>query len=153
MVIAVDFDGTLVEHAYPKIGKPVPFAIETLKYLQQDGHTLLMWTVRTGRLLDEAIEYVEKNGVKFYAYNKNHPDEDPQNAPRKLDADIFIDDRNVGGLPDWGLIYKSVKAAERGEMTFDVRLNSEQYDNKYDRRSGKKKNFFIRLGEMFEKDY
>ena len=46
MIIAIDFDGTIVEHAYPKIGKPIPFAIETLKMLQNDGHQLILWTVR-----------------------------------------------------------------------------------------------------------
>lgn len=150
MVIAVDFDGTVVEHAYPKIGKPIPFAIETLKHLQEDGHTLIMWTVRDGDLLQEAIDYVEKNGVKYFAYNKNYPEEDVATAPRKLNADIFIDDRNVGGLPDWGLIYRSIKAAENGVMTFDNMMSSSDSD---ERNRYRKKNFFIRLGEMFDKGY
>lgn len=148
MVIAVDFDGTIVEHKYPKIGKPIPFAIETLKQLVDDGHTLLMWTVREGELLQEAIDYVESHGVTFYAYNKNYPEEEYKNAARKLNADIFIDDRNVGGLPDWGLIYQSIKAAEQGEMTFNYSIlnQAQSTTNSY-----RKKNFFIRLGEMFDK--
>ncbi len=149
MIIAVDFDGTVVEHEYPKIGRPIPFAIETLKKLQADGHTLLMWTVREGDLLQEAIDYVESNGVKYHAYNKNYPEEDRATAARKLNADIFIDDRNVGGLPDWGLIYRSIKAAERGEMTFDTMMMT---SSREERSPYRKKNFFIRLGEMFEKD-
>lgn len=148
MVIAVDFDGTIVEHEYPRIGKPIPFALETLKELQRDGHTLLMWSVRDGDLLQEAIDYVESNGVKFFAYNKNYPEEDVTKASRKLNAEIFIDDRNVGGLPDWGLIYRAVKAAERGQMTFD----NVMFSGDDDRMPRRKKNFFIRLGEMFEKD-
>ena len=52
MIIAVDFDGTIVEHKYPKIGKEIPFAIATLKHLQQDGHKLILWTVRENDLLD-----------------------------------------------------------------------------------------------------
>ena len=51
MIIAVDFDGTIVEHEYPAIGKPIPFAIETLLHLQKDGHRLILWTVRRGDLL------------------------------------------------------------------------------------------------------
>lgn len=149
MIIAVDFDGTVVEHEYPKIGRPIPFAIETLKQLQRDGHTLLMWSVREGSLLQEAIDYVEERGVKYFAYNKNYPEEDRSTAARKLNADIFIDDRNVGGLPDWGLIYRSIKAAEKGEMTFDTMRMS--IDGSA-RTRYRKKNFFIRLGEMFEKD-
>ena len=148
MILAVDFDGTIVEHDYPRIGKPIPFAIETLLQLQKDGHTLLLWTVRDGDLLQEAINYVEKNGVKFFAYNKNYPEEDVVNASRKLNADIFIDDRNVGGLPEWGIIYRSVKRAdETGVMSFNMEQMEYNYD---DRNSYKKKNFFIRLGEMFE---
>ena len=56
MVIAVDFDGTIVEHAYPAIGKPIPFAIDTLLQLQKENHKLILWTVREGELLQEAID-------------------------------------------------------------------------------------------------
>lgn len=55
MTIAIDFDGTIVEHAYPEIGKPIPFAIETLKQLIKDGHQLILWTVREGDLLNDAV--------------------------------------------------------------------------------------------------
>jgi len=149
MIIAVDFDGTVVEHAYPKIGRPVPFAIETLQQLQKDGHTLLMWSVRSGSLLQEAVDYCESKGLKFYAANKNHPEENPAKASRKLDADLYIDDRNLGGLPDWGVIYHAIKAMEKGETSFEKIMMSSGENQRVRRR---KKNFFIRLGEMFEKD-
>lgn len=48
MIIAVDFDGTIVEHKYPEIGRELPFAIETLKKLQQERHRLILWSVREG---------------------------------------------------------------------------------------------------------
>lgn len=48
MVIAVDFDGTIVEHKYPQIGRPIPFAFDTLKQLQNENNTLILWTVREG---------------------------------------------------------------------------------------------------------
>ena len=51
MIIAVDFDGTIVEHKYPAIGKEIPFAIETLKKLQQERHFLILWSVREGRFI------------------------------------------------------------------------------------------------------
>lgn len=149
MIIAVDFDGTIVEHEYPKIGRPIPFAIETLQQLQKDGHTLLLWSVRSGSLLQEALDYCESKSVKFYAANKNHPEEDPTKASRKLDAEIFIDDRNIGGLPDWGVIYHAIKAAQKGETSFEKIMMSSGENQRIRRR---KKNFFIRLGEMFEKD-
>ena len=69
MLIAVDFDGTIVEHKYPKIGKERPFATATLKKLIEDGHRLILWTVREGRLLDEAVEWCESKGVVFYSVN------------------------------------------------------------------------------------
>ena len=53
MIIAVDFDGTIVEHKYPEIGRELPFAIETLKKLQQERHRLILWSVREGKLLQE----------------------------------------------------------------------------------------------------
>ena len=55
MIIAVDFDGTIVEHRYPAIGEEKPFAIETLKMLIRDRHQLILWSVREGKLLDEAL--------------------------------------------------------------------------------------------------
>lgn len=148
MVIAVDFDGTIVEHEYPKIGRPIPFAIETLLKLQQERHQLLLWSVREGDLLQDAIDYCEKKGLKFYAANKNFPEEDRSKAARKLNADLFIDDRNLGGLPDWGVIYHAIKAMEKGETSFE-RIMMSSGENQ---RSKRKKNFFIRLGEMIEKN-
>ncbi|MBR5612574.1 MAG: hypothetical protein IKW43_05460 [Bacteroidaceae bacterium] len=111
MLIAVDFDGTIVEHRYPEIGKEIPFAISTLKRLQEEGHRLVLWTVREGALLNEAVEFCRQRGLEFYAVNANFPEEvaNPgMTACRKLKADLFIDDRNVGYLPDWGVIYELV---------------------------------------------
>lgn len=113
MVIAVDFDGTIVTHKYPRIGEEIPFAIESLKLIQQEGrHLLILWTVREGDLLDEAVAFCKERGLIFYAANKNNPEEDSARTPRKLMADMFIDDRNFGGLPDWGLIYNTLKNSE-----------------------------------------
>lgn len=116
MIIAVDFDGTIVEHEYPAIGKPIPFAIETLLHLQKDGHRLILWTVRRGDLLKEAVEYCASQGLYFYAENENYRGEtiEKQDFSRKLKADLFIDDRNLGGLPDWGVIYNVAQAMVDG---------------------------------------
>jgi hypothetical protein len=110
MIIAVDFDGTIVTHEFPKIGKEIPFAIDSLKRLQQHQDILLvLWTVREGALLEEAVEYCRSQGLEFYAVNKNYPEESAKYPePRKLQADLFIDDRNLGGLPDWGIIYRMI---------------------------------------------
>lgn len=110
MTIAVDFDGTIVEHRYPKIGEEIPFATETLKILAQERHKLILWTVREGELLEEAIEWCRQRGVFFYSGNKDYPEEEKSHNgfSRKLKADLFIDDRNLGGLPDWGTIYQMI---------------------------------------------
>ena len=71
MVIAVDFDGTIVEHRYPAIGKEIPFATATLKRLVEHGHRLILWSVREGELLDEAVNWCKERGVEFYAVNKD----------------------------------------------------------------------------------
>lgn len=110
LIIAVDFDGTIVEDAYPKIGKAKIFAIETLLELQKDGHRLILWTYRYGDRLQEAVDFCEENGIKFYAVNKNYPEEKFQGkVSRKINADLFIDDRNIGGMKGWGEIYKIIK--------------------------------------------
>ena len=110
MTIAVDFDGTIVEHRYPKIGEEIPFATETLKILAQERHKLILWTVREGELLEEAIEWCRQRGVFFYSVNKDYPEEEKSHNgfSRKLKAGLFIDDRNLGGLPDWGTIYQMI---------------------------------------------
>ena len=110
MTIAVDFDGTIVEHRYPEIGREIPFATDTLKMLIKEGHRLILWSVREGKLLDEAVEWCRERGVEFYAVNKDYPEEgrEDRNFSRKLKVEMFIDDRNVGGLPDWGRIYEMV---------------------------------------------
>lgn len=123
MTIAIDFDGTLVEHRYPKIGEEVPFATDTLKMLIKDGHRLILWTVREGELLQDAVEWCRVRGVEFYAVNRDYPEEEAahQGFSRKVKADLFIDDRNLGGLPDWGDIYRMV----RDKLTYEALLEKE----------------------------
>ena len=109
LIIAIDFDGTIVEDGYPKIGKPMIFAFETIKKLQADGHRLILWTYRSGQKLKEAVDFCEQNGIEFYSVNKNYPEEIfDEKISRKINADLFIDDRNVGGFLGWTEIYKLI---------------------------------------------
>lgn len=118
MIIAIDFDGTIVEDAYPKIGKVKIFAFETLKQLQKEGHRLILWTYRNGEKLDEAVAFCKKNDIEFYAVNKNYPEEKYQGkVSRKINADLFIDDRNIGGMLGWGEIYKIISDDVNAEVT------------------------------------
>lgn len=113
MVIAVDFDGTIVDHRYPEIGEERPFATEILRKLIEERHKLILWTVRDGKLLQDAIDWCAERGVQFYAVNSNHSDmfgeEEDKRFSCKVNADMFIDDCNIGGIPDWPTIYKMIK--------------------------------------------
>ena len=125
MIIAVDFDGTIVEHEYPKIGKEKIFATETLRQLINDGHRLILWTVREGELLDEAVEWCRQRGVEFYTVIKDYPEENiskNEQFSRKIKADVWIDDLNVGGLPDWGTIYRIITEKKTLQQVMEEKL-------------------------------
>ena len=142
MLIAIDFDGTIVEHRYPSIGRELPFAIDTLKKLQEEGHRLILWTVREGRLLDEAVEFCRERGLEFYAVNRDYPEEERErnnHFSRKLKVDLWIDDRNLGGLPDWGTIYEMV----HHRLTYEDLMRRYEATENYD--SNRKKSVFKRL--------
>ena len=141
MFIAIDFDGTIVEHKYPRIGNEIPFAVETLKKLQRDGHKLILWSVRERELLDEAVEWCRERGLEFYSINSNYTEENKQHEhfSRKLKADLFIDDRNLGGLPDWGTIYQMVSK----KMSWEDVMQEDNYDDEDYKK--KDKGFFGRL--------
>ena len=107
LIVAIDFDGTIVEDAYPLIGKPKLFAFDTLRKLQDEGHRLILWTYRDGKKLDEAVVFCRDNGIEFYAVNKSFPEEQYDvSKSRKIHADLFIDDRNIGGFIGWGKVYQ-----------------------------------------------
>lgn len=142
MIIAVDFDGTIVKHRYPAIGEERPFAVATLKMLQKEGHRLILWTVRERQELEDAIEWCKARGLEFYAVNKDFPEESGSDEAfsRKLKADLFIDDRSFGGIPDWGVIYHSIKAGTALQADWDAMIIDT--DGGGNRR---KKGFFSRL--------
>lgn len=132
MKIAVDFDGTIVEHKYPEIGKEKPFAIQCLRQLQQEGNLIILWTSREGDLLDKAIAFCHERGLDFYAVNCNQPEDALfKRATSKVIADVYIDDHNLGGIPDWDTIYKMIGT-----------LRSE-------RRGKSRRPFFARLFKLF----
>ncbi|MBR0433812.1 MAG: hypothetical protein IJK15_09000 [Bacteroidaceae bacterium] len=126
MTIAVDFDGTIVRHRYPAIGEEIPFAVQTLKMLAEERHQLILWTVREGELLDAAIEWCRERGLEFYAINRDFPEEDVtrnESFTRKLKVDMWIDDRNVGGLPDWGTIYRIIHEGKTYEQILSEEMD------------------------------
>jgi hydroxymethylpyrimidine pyrophosphatase-like HAD family hydrolase len=123
--IAVDFDGTIVEHDYPGIGKEKLFAFQTLKELEKLGANLILWTFRTGKELDEAVDYCRENGIEFYAVNKNYPEEVfDETVSRKINADIYIDDKNIGGFKAWSDVWQILTPYELLEHEAEKRISS-----------------------------
>lgn len=94
MYIGLDIDGTVVEHAYPKMGEPVPHAIRVLKRIQEN-HQIITVTMRDGKTLDDAVKYLEDSGIKIWAKNIN-PSQFKWTQSRKIFCHQYIDDANAG---------------------------------------------------------
>ncbi len=117
-IVLVDFDGTIVRHAFPRIGDPMPMAFETLRSLKDHGFKLILWTCRedegnliSRRFLTDAVDFCRSNGVEFDAVNESIREYEfrPENGKnRKPYADIVIDDTNFGGFPGWPLIHRTL---------------------------------------------
>lgn len=94
-IIAVDFDGTIVTHMYPEIGMPVNHAFIVLKKLLEQDVKLILWTMRSGARLDEAIQFCADNGVQFWAVNTNPLQGEWTDSPKAY-AQLYIDDAALG---------------------------------------------------------
>lgn len=103
MIVSVDFDGTLCCDCYPAIGLPMPGAIEAMRTLHGQGHYIIVNTCREGQSLVEAINWMMGHGIPFARVNDNHPGNSSHYGwnSRKIFADVYIDDRNLGGFPGW----------------------------------------------------
>jgi len=100
MKIAVDFDGTIAKHEFPKIGEPVPLAFAWMKAFQALGAKLILYTMRSdgqqhGDVLTEAVEFCRRHGIEFYGINRD-PDQDEWTSSPKAYANIYIDDAAAG---------------------------------------------------------
>jgi hypothetical protein len=101
-----------------------------------------LWTVREGKLLDEAVSFCRERGLEFYAVNRDYPEEEKNrnnHFSRKLKADLWIDDRNLGGLPDWGTIYEMV----HNRLSYEDLMR--RYESAFSDEIVQKKGFFQRL--------
>lgn len=118
-ILAIDFDGTIAEHEFPYIGAPKKNAVEVINRLYKQGFQIIVWTCRTtqfhGRFPKDAQptifhvkEWLEKHGIPFHTINNNVPEIYFQPVP-KVYADVYIDDRQLGGIPDdWEEIYQMI---------------------------------------------
>lgn len=110
MKIAVDFDGTLCENAFPYIGEPDVALIRMLNLAQEDGHKIILWTCRDGDLLEEAIDWCDEHGLVFDAVNKNIPPVRQGTGRSKIVADVYIDDR---ATKPYEILTEGIHAIER----------------------------------------
>lgn len=96
-IFAIDFDGTLCENKWPEIGEPKQSIINFCIRKKEEGHKLILWTCRSGKDLEKAIEWCKLKGIVFHAINENLPEQIElyNSDPRKIGADYFIDDRNL----------------------------------------------------------
>ena len=95
MIIAVDFDGTCVEHDYPDVGMDVEGAVDVLKALNAKGHKLILFTMRSGSKLDAAVRWFKERKIELWAVNTN-PEQKSWTDSVKVHADLYIDDSAVG---------------------------------------------------------
>ena len=111
ITIGLDMDGTVIEHRFPKIGKTLPGCVETLKRWQKEyGVGYILSTMRSGKLLDDAVDWFKQNGIPLFGIQK-HPTQETWTDSPKCHCRIMIDDRNFGqplkpdslGIPcvDW----------------------------------------------------
>ncbi len=117
--ICVDFDGTVVAHEYPNIGADVPGAERVLKKLQASGVRIILWTMRSGAELDDAVKWFIKRGITLFGVNTN-PEQSAWTTSPKAYGQIYIDDAAFGcplttnpkydGRPfvDWQIIEKAL---------------------------------------------
>lgn len=94
-IIAVDFDGTCVEHNYPAIGMEVEGAVDVLRALNKRGHRIILNTMRSGEKLDAAVKWFRDRKVELWAVNRNPEQEEWTSSP-KVYADLYIDDSALG---------------------------------------------------------
>jgi len=93
--IAIDFDGTCVDHRYPAIGPDVPGAVEAMKKLNELGYQIILCTMRSGHGMIDAVRWFEDKGIKLYAYYQD-PDQKTWTDSPKCFAHMMIDDTAYG---------------------------------------------------------
>ena len=100
LIYAIDFDGTIVEEKWPKIGAPKKATINFIRQLRKRGHKWILFTMREGEYLREALDFLAINDLLPDAVNDNLPERVKlwRNNPRKIYADVYVDDHNAGGL-------------------------------------------------------
>lgn len=112
MIIAIDFDGTIVEDRFPEIGPVKLGAAEAIREIYKMGHYIIVWTCRNGEAADAAREFLDQNEIPYHSINESNPEnvEKYGSDTRKVFATMYIDDRAIGGIPEWDEILDQVIA-------------------------------------------
>lgn len=95
LYIGIDFDGTMVKQKYPYLGDPLDNAVEVVHKLMEAGHKIILYTMRSGDRLEEAVEYMEENGIVLWAVNEN-PSQKYWTESPKIFCNMYIDDCALG---------------------------------------------------------
>lgn len=95
ITLGIDFDGTIVTHEFPDIGELLPLALDTLRDFNRLGIKLVLWTVRSGDVLNDAIELLEREGISFVGYNENPAQKSWSSSPKAY-CNMYIDDAAFG---------------------------------------------------------
>lgn len=109
MILAIDFDGTIVADRFPEIGEPLFGVVESLLKLREHGDKLILYTCREDtaerNYLSEAVDFCRQLGVEFDAINTNVPDSPYAHMgnSRKPYADFYIDDKAI--QPQWSAYF------------------------------------------------
>lgn len=117
LILAIDFDGTVATDSFPEVGTLRKDADVIIRKLYEDGHDIIINTCRTGKYEGLAEYFLIENNIPYHFINSNLPrviDTYKQDC-RKISADFYIDNRNIGGLPSWKEIYKIVSLAANSE--------------------------------------
>lgn len=117
LTLAIDFDNTIVEEEYPNIGPLRKDAKKYINKLYAEGHYIIINTCRAGQEELEAGHHLYQKGIHFHAINQNQPGRILRfhGDCRKISADFYIDDKNIGGLPEWKEIYELIQQKVNGE--------------------------------------
>lgn len=121
IILAIDFDNTISSsNSYPYIEGFKPLAPEYINQLAKDGYYIIIWTCRTGEALEIMQKFLDDNNIIYHKINEQHPAliELYKNDSRKIAADIYVDDKQLGGLPEtWSCIYDLIKHHKRSIKT------------------------------------
>lgn len=125
LVLGVDFDGTIVEEAFPNIGAIKPRTVDLMKKAIAKGHLVIVWTARSGVAVTEATNFLHENNIPFHYINENP--EDPWairgEQGRKIFCDFYLDDRAVH-IDDIDKVFKAINEGSQPKLPAKAKLRN-----------------------------